>query len=99
MNAQQIVLVREAGSLGVGNGNESRVSSFAIDEKLAFTFLPSIQGTGHLSQPATYAPDYCSPTVCKQENERPARDRYYSQLESLTLSLPPSTPIYAEQTK
>lgn len=36
MNAYQIVFGRESGPLGVGDGNESRISSFMLSRKLAF---------------------------------------------------------------
>lgn len=68
MNAQQVVLVSKPCTLEMGDGNEDGVPSFTIGEKLAFTFLQSIQGMGHDSQPASYSPDYCSSTVCEQEN-------------------------------
>lgn len=36
------ILAREAGPLGVGDGNESRDSSFMTGKKFVFTFVQSI---------------------------------------------------------
>lgn len=35
MTVYQVVFGREAGPLGVGDGNESRISSFTLSRKLA----------------------------------------------------------------